>query len=86
MRTYLEPESDPTKPGWVEAPIGEELATPHGLYLFKTREEPIRYFAPNFEPPYNTPEKRSIIEHVLRRVWNPSTLSWEPAPWARGPG
>eukprot|EP01052_Picozoa_sp_SAG31_P044488 SAG31_NODE_7776_length_1599_cov_1.872667_1_plen_409_part_10 len=39
--TYLEPESDPTKPGWVEAPIGEELATPHGLYLFKTREEPI---------------------------------------------
>eukprot|EP01051_Picozoa_sp_SAG22_P012734 SAG22_NODE_1352_length_4643_cov_21.591733_1_plen_473_part_00 len=78
----LTPEGDPQQPGFVSAPLGEELRKPHGLYLFKTRAEPIRYFAPNWDGPYDTPEKRAVIKDVIRRVWDPATLAWVKAPWA----
>ena len=42
----LTPETDPQKPGSVLAPLGEELRKPHGLYLYKSRVEMIRYFPP----------------------------------------
>ena len=77
----LTPESDPTAKGFVSAPLGEELRKPHGLYLFKTRAEPLRYFAPNWDGPYDTPEKQAVIHDVLRRIWDPATLTWGKSPW-----
>jgi hypothetical protein len=41
---------------------------------------PGRYFAPNFHPPYDTPEKRKLIADVLSREWHSPTLSWVAAP------
>jgi len=65
----LEPEKDPTKPGYPSEPLGSELESPGGVYLFKNRNEPIEYFAPNFHPPYDTPEKRKIISDILDKEW-----------------
>jgi hypothetical protein len=83
----LEPEADPTAAGHPSGGqlLGEELASPHGVYLFKTRNEPVEYFAPNFHPPYDTPEKRKIIQDVLARQWHSPTLSWQEAPAAPAP-
>eukprot|EP01051_Picozoa_sp_SAG22_P021584 SAG22_NODE_4822_length_1157_cov_1.172968_2_plen_108_part_00 len=52
--------------------LGEELSQPHGLYLFKTRNEPVEYFPPNFHP--------KIIADVLAKQWHSPTLSWQDAP------
>ena len=51
--TLLEPEKDPAAAGHPTGPnlIGEELSAPHGVYLFKTRNEIVEYFPPNFHPP-----------------------------------
>merc|ERR1711935_213212 len=65
----LEPEKDPSKPGYPSEPLGSELDSPGGVYLFKNRNEPIEYFAPNFHPPYDTPEKRKIITDILSKEW-----------------
>jgi len=65
----LEPEKDPTKLGYPSEPLGSELESPGGVYLFKNRNEPIEYFAPNFHPPYDTPEKRKIISDILNKEW-----------------
>ncbi len=43
-------------------------------------KRPGRYFAPNFHPPYDTPEKRKLIADVLGREWHSPTLSWVAAP------
>lgn len=80
----LEPETDSSVPGFVATPLVDpltkqsELDAPHGIYLFKTRSEPIEYYAPNWEGPYDTPEARAIIEDVLSTEWDEATLSWIP--------
>lgn len=39
----LEPETDPSAPGYptVDQVLGEELSSPHGVYLYKHRNEPV---------------------------------------------
>jgi len=74
--TLIEPETDPSKPGYPSKPLGSELDSPHGVYLFKNRNEPIEYFEPNFHPPYDTPEKRKIISDVLSKEWDEDNLTW----------
>ena len=32
----------------------------------------------NFLPPYDTPEKRAIINSFLKEEWDEATLSWKP--------
>ena len=73
-RAHINHPAAPGHPG-DGAAIGDESINPHGLYLFKTREEIVEYFGPNFHPPYNTPEKRKIISDVLSEVWDSPTLS-----------
>jgi hypothetical protein len=34
-------------------------------------------FFRNFLPPYDTPEKRAIINSFLEEEWDESTLSWK---------
>ena len=53
-----------------------ELKNPNGVYLFKDRKTILNYFQPNFFPPYNTKEKRKIIEKVLSRTWDEKKLFW----------
>ena len=43
-----------------------QTAADSGFYLYRDRNRPIRSFAPNFLPPYDTEEKRAIIEKVLK--------------------
>mmetsp|Transcript_5625 Transcript_5625/g.5825 ORF Transcript_5625/g.5825 Transcript_5625/m.5825 type:complete len:316 (+) Transcript_5625:148-1095(+) len=74
---YLEPETESSKPGYPVNPLGKELTEPHGIYLFKDRNTPIHYFAPNFHPPYDTKEKREIISGVLSKTWDEPSLSWK---------
>lgn len=68
----LSPETRPGKPGSVVGAMAHgskaglsETEAPHGLYLWNVRNEVCDYFAPNFFPPYNTPEKRETIQSVL---------------------
>jgi hypothetical protein len=49
-----------------------------GLWLFDDRENITHFFAPNFLPPYNTPEKRKVILDVLKEEWCEKTMSWKP--------
>ena len=56
--------------------IKEEIESPHGVYLFKDRKTIVNYFSPNFLPPYNTDEKRKIIEKYLSKTWNEEKLEW----------
>ena len=49
-----------------------------GLYLFTDRTTITHHFAPNFLPPYDTPEKRKIILDILKEEWDEKTLSWKP--------
>jgi hypothetical protein len=67
--------------GGIERPVGEELSDPHGIYLFKDRKTILKYFKPNFLPPYDTKESRAIIENVLSKTWNEETLSWVKHEW-----
>jgi len=84
---HLEPELHPDAQGCPSGGqlLGEELTSPHGIYLFKHRNEPVEYFAPNFHPPYGTPEKRKIIRDVLAKQWHSPTLEWREAPAAPPP-
>jgi hypothetical protein len=67
--------------GEIKIPIGEELSDPYGIYLFKDRKTILKYFKPNFLPPYDTKENRKIIENVLSQTWNEETLSWVKHEW-----
>jgi hypothetical protein len=68
-----------TMPRDVEGkPIESDQSCQSGLWLFLDRENPTHFFAPNFLPPYNTPEKRKIIMDVLKEEWDEKTLSWKP--------
>lgn len=49
-----------------------------GLWLFLDRDNITHYFKPNFLPPYDTPEKRKIINEFLEIEWVEDTLSWKP--------
>lgn len=49
-----------------------------GIWLFVDRENITHHFAPNFLPPYNTPEKRKIILDFLREEWDEKELKWKP--------
>ena len=49
-----------------------------GLYLFTDRDTITHFFKPNFLPPYETPEKRAIINAFLEEEWDTSKLSWKP--------
>ena len=62
--------------GAVTSPIGDELIHPHGIYLFKDRKTIIKYFQPNFLPPYDTDEKIEIIRSVLAEKWDEKNLQW----------
>lgn len=48
-----------------------------GIWLFTDRANITHFFAPNFLPPYDTPEKRKIIFDVLREEWDEKSLSWK---------
>jgi hypothetical protein len=65
-----------TVSGAILSPICEELVHPHGVYLFKDRKTIIKYFKPNFLPPYNTDEKVEIIRNVLKEKWDEKNLVW----------
>jgi hypothetical protein len=74
----LEGEVDASIPGYPgAATLGKELTEPHGVYLFRHRNLPIKYFPPNFHPPYDTPEKQELISKVLSKKWNENLLQWE---------
>lgn len=49
-----------------------------GIWLFTDRANITHFFAPNFLPPYDTPEKRKIIFDVLKEEWDEGSLSWKP--------
>lgn len=61
---------------------GKELTDPppytSGIWLFVDRDNISHFFPPNFFPPYNTPEKHSIIMEFLKDEWDETTLSWKP--------
>jgi len=59
----------------------EEVARPHGLYLFRNGV-PTNYFAPNFDPPYTTKMTRSLLLNVLGKSWDKKRREWttEPIP------
>lgn len=61
---------------------GEPLQKPSqyksGIWLFVDRENITHYFPPNFLPPYDTPEKRKIINDFLKDEWDEHSLSWKP--------
>jgi len=73
----LVPESNPNNPGYISEPLGEELSKPGGIYLFKSRNEILHYFPPNFLPPYNTPDKIRIIKETLSKRWDPDLLQYQ---------
>lgn len=68
---YLEPERDSSRPGFIGEGevVGKEMEEPHGVYLFRDRDNIMEYFPPNFHPPYNTEEKRQVIQDVLDLPW-----------------
>ena len=41
-----------------------------GVYIFRNRNDILKYYPPNFFPPYNTPESSVIIAKVLGDHWN----------------
>jgi len=47
-----------------------------GLYFFRDANRVVGYVEPNFLPPYNTPEKRALIQKVLSRRWDQDRLEW----------
>ena len=60
----------------------EEVARPHGIYLFRKGEPgtdqlvPTNYFCPNFSPPYTSKMTRSLLQNVLGKSWNQSRREW----------
>jgi hypothetical protein len=57
----------------------EEVAQPHGIYLFR-RGVPTNYFSPNFEPPYTTKMTRSLLQNVLNKSWDKKRREWSVQP------
>eukprot|EP00536_Pseudo-nitzschia_multiseries_P008245 jgi/Psemu1/287667/fgenesh1_pg.207_\ len=57
----------------------EEVARPHGIYLFRNGV-PTNYFAPNFHPPYTTKMTRSLLFNVLGKSWDKKRREWSSAP------
>ncbi|KAL7542337.1 hypothetical protein ACHAXR_011677 [Thalassiosira sp. AJA248-18] len=66
--------------------ILEEITRPHGIYLIQNGV-PTNYFAPNFQPPYTTKMRRSLIRNVINKSWDVKHRDWlsEPLPRMRGP-
>eukprot|EP00581_Thalassiosira_minuscula_P011658 CAMPEP_0183716718 /NCGR_PEP_ID=MMETSP0737-20130205/10513_1 /TAXON_ID=385413 /ORGANISM="Thalassiosira miniscula, Strain CCMP1093" /LENGTH=886 /DNA_ID=CAMNT_0025946013 /DNA_START=107 /DNA_END=2767 /DNA_ORIENTATION=+ len=66
--------------------ILEEITRPHGIYLIQNGV-PTNYFAPNFQPPYTTKMRRSLIKNVINKSWDSKHRDWlsEPMPLIRGP-
>jgi hypothetical protein len=66
----------------VESKVTAEGVAPEsyhsGIWLFTDRDNITHFFAPNFLPPYDTPDKRKIIMDVVREEWDEKTLSWKP--------
>lgn len=65
----------------------EEVAQPHGIYLFRNGV-PTNYFAPNFAPPYTTKMTRNLLLNVLGKSWDKKRREWtsEPVPRLITPG
>ncbi|MGH3055070.1 MAG: hypothetical protein ACRDL7_08850, partial [Gaiellaceae bacterium] len=72
---YLEPELSYIAGGATPA----ELARPHGIYLLRNGR-PTNYFAPNFEPPYNTKIPRSLLMNVTGTSWDKVRRDWASEP------
>jgi hypothetical protein len=49
-----------------------------GIYLFTDRNNISHFFKPNFLPPYDTKEKRTIILDYLKEEWDEKTLLFRP--------
>lgn len=66
--------------------ILEEITKPHGIYLIQNGV-PTNYFAPNFQPPYTTKLRRSLIRNVINKSWDAQHRDWlsKPVPSLRGP-
>jgi len=66
--------------------ILEEITRPHGIYLIQNGA-PTNYFSPNFQPPYTTKMRRSLIRNVINKSWDSKHRDWlaEPVPRMRGP-
>ena len=66
--------------------ILEEITRPHGIYLIRNGI-PTNYFAPNFQPPYSTKLRRSLIRNVINKSWDAKHRDWlsKPVPSLRGP-
>lgn len=48
-----------------------------GVWLFTDRNNITDFIAPNFPPPYDTPNKKQIILAFLKDTWDEDTLSWK---------
>lgn len=57
----------------------EEVARPHGIYLFR-KGVPTNYFAPNFSPPYSTNMTRNLLLNVLNKSWDQKRREWTSQP------
>lgn len=60
----------------------EEVAKPHGIYLFRDGV-PTNYFPPNFDPPYTTKMTRSLLLTVLDKSWDKKRRDWTSKPVPR---
>jgi hypothetical protein len=60
----------------------EEVARPHGIYLFRNGM-PTNYFCPNFDPPYTTKMTRSLLANVLSKSWDTKRREWSSHPLPR---
>ena len=49
-----------------------------GIYLFTDRNNITHFFKPNFLPPYDTKEKRTIILDYLKDEWDEKSLMFRP--------
>ena len=48
-----------------------------GVWLFTDRNNITDYIAPNFFPPYDTPNKKQMILAFLNETWDEHSLSWK---------
>lgn len=60
----------------------EEVARPHGIYMFRNGM-PTNYFPPNFDPPYTTKMTRSLLSNVLGKSWDQKRREWSSRPLPR---
>jgi hypothetical protein len=62
--------------GIIQNPLNDEITNPYGVYLFKDRNTVVKYFKPNFFPPYDTVENTKIILESLSKKWDEKNLCW----------